>query len=746
MGSRPAHLNLRDDDANMPSRPPRANFYMELPSPRMGEFPPALSPLDAFAMQSRILAKRFEQEAQDGKRISRLPYNAVAHEFANRPDFFRSVSGGSDARASDRQPEMQEETRPPTTSRPRPDLDMERPISHYPMMGHARTRSDRGPAVETPYFDAQEVPMTTEAQDYFGIGIPRSSSPEPTDSTFKVAPPSPMVPSLTNSVDSVSSASYPRTLTNGSPRSQRSLRSDRGLVPPKSPAFLNSPRSAQSIRSVRQDSGDDETAAYNVASPALPSSRKFPAGSKMSRPRSPPSLYMHPAYRSSSATSDISTNGSQTLPLQRPPTNNFNFSRPLSSRGRPVDAQPALPDRSFSSETRDPDYMRLRHPSASSSGTHPSSPSANPSRQNSADDAQPTERVRTPPPTDHARTTDDAAESGVAAHSSSHDPAPSYTYTKYALPRGRTVERESLGHRTSWLPQDFDWEGRKPPPPPSPTNEQGTSEGQVNAASVVTPRQPVPTSAGLGRISGARLSCRDLTAVDVSADRSRAADFHLEDLRPKDSAPSVHTASTDRTIKAAPLHERSASTELTPQEHLEVGIQAHTAGHLSKSTYHLRLAARASLPTAMLLYALACRHGWGMRANQEEGVEWLRKAIEGSGLEVVDVEAQVSAASARTPKADPVAEAAERRKRKAQFALAIYELGISYMNGWGCPKEKPLAVRCFEVAGNWGDCDALAEAGYCYTQGVGCRKDLKKAAALYRKAADGGMSMAGNSW
>jgi len=148
----------------------------------------------------------------------------------------------------------------------------------------------------------------------------------------------------------------------------------------------------------------------------------------------------------------------------------------------------------------------------------------------------------------------------------------------------------------------------------------------------------------------------------------------------------------------------------------------------------------------MLLYALACRHGWGMRANQEEGVEWLRKAIEGSGLEVVDVEAQVSAASARTPKADPVAEAAERRKRKAQFALAIYELGISYMNGWGCPKEKPLAVRCFEVAGNWGDCDALAEAGYCYTQGVGCRKDLKKAAALYRKAADGGMSMAGNSW
>ena len=74
--------------------------------------------------------------------------------------------------------------------------------------------------------------------------------------------------------------------------------------------------------------------------------------------------------------------------------------------------------------------------------------------------------------------------------------------------------------------------------------------------------------------------------------------------------------------------------------------------------------------------------------------------------------------------------------------MAIYELGMSYMNGWGIPKDRPLAVRCFEVAGNWGDCDALAEAAFCYTQGLGCKKDLKKAAALYRRAAESGMSMA----
>ncbi|KAI7689497.1 HCP-like protein [Hortaea werneckii] len=216
------------------------------------------------------------------------------------------------------------------------------------------------------------------------------------------------------------------------------------------------------------------------------------------------------------------------------------------------------------------------------------------------------------------------------------------------------------------------------------------------------------------------------------------------------SEASVQSGSSGRTIRPMPptaLHQRTLSTELTPDEHLEIGIQTHSSGNLNKSTYHLRLAARAGLPTAMLLYALACRHGWGMRPNQEEGVSWLRRAIESSGLEFGAVEATVNTTTdPASSSSSSATEAQERQNRRAQFALAIYELGISYMNGWGCSKDKHLALRCYEVAASWGDCDALAEAGFCYTQGMGCKKDLKKAAALYRKAAEAGMSMAGNSW
>lgn len=139
----------------------------------------------------------------------------------------------------------------------------------------------------------------------------------------------------------------------------------------------------------------------------------------------------------------------------------------------------------------------------------------------------------------------------------------------------------------------------------------------------------------------------------------------------------------------------------------------------------------------MLLYALACRHGWGMRPNQREGVRWLRKAMDSVGLELSgsDSDSSVSAKAKELQKA-----------YRAQFALSVYELGVSHLNGWGIEQDKPLALRCFETAGRWGDADALAEAGYCYAEGVGCKKDLKKAAKFYREAEVKGMSMVGNSW
>lgn len=127
-----------------------------------------------------------------------------------------------------------------------------------------------------------------------------------------------------------------------------------------------------------------------------------------------------------------------------------------------------------------------------------------------------------------------------------------------------------------------------------------------------------------------------------------------------------------------------------------------------------------------------------MRPNQREGVAWLRRAADFASLEVADDEGHV--------KEGKTVDILEQRTRKAQFALSIYELGVSHMNGWGIDQDKVLALRCFEIAGSWGDADALAEAGFCYAQGIGCKKDLKKSAKFYRQAEAKGISMIGNSW
>ena len=152
-----------------------------------------------------------------------------------------------------------------------------------------------------------------------------------------------------------------------------------------------------------------------------------------------------------------------------------------------------------------------------------------------------------------------------------------------------------------------------------------------------------------------------------------------------DSASTIKDTRSQHSSVPAP-----AMSDLSAEEHVSKAIALHESGSLQESTWHLRHAAKQNHPTGMLLYALACRHGWGMRQNPREGVQWLRKAAESAQLEIADDEDQAKEGKA--------VDVVERKTRKAQFALSIYELGVSHMNGWGIEQDKALALRCFEIA------------------------------------------------
>lgn len=634
----------------------------DLPSPRAGEVPPALSPLDALALQGRLLAKRFEQQDKAGRRLSRLAPLTIQNEFGNRPGYFSSLSNSTVNSPT-------EELGPLNIARPEPSPRHEVSDKHksfYPQFGGDELQYAQSLPSRSPMAPIAETSPATPPQSYFDI--PRSHSPdseEPRIGLREATPVSPNVPAPTSQLflspqRNVSGDGPPRSQPRSNlrlPRSSSSLHSQR------------SPRLSPSIRSVPEDSSDEvEDISLSNSYDSFNQHRNLTPSSSLSRAHSPftPAAGA-PIPRSPSAASDHSIN------LPRP---SYNFSRPMSRQSpRPsLDIRPSM-DASSRQLSDESVYMR---PSFDSQ----------PRRQNSNDSPvtnYSNDTVHTPV----SMVSEDFRRSGDYTN----NPAPTYTYAKFSLPRGRKVDRHSVGIEDFFKSQ-ITWDQptqnqARPPSPDSPPRSFDQTRNQ---------HQPYATR-------------------DPSFDQG---------------APSL--TSSNSTIRGRP----TGSAENTAQEHCDMGVQLHEKGELLKSTYHLRLAARAGLPEAMFWYGLACRHGWGMRENKAEALQWLRRAVDSGQLEVAGDEDQA--------KQGQETDFLKKKQHRAQYAVAIYELGKCYGNGWGAAQDKPLALRCYEIAGNWGDADALVEAGYCYAEAVGCKKDMKKAAKLYRAAEAKGVSMVGNSW
>ncbi|TVY44977.1 Mitosis inhibitor [Lachnellula subtilissima] len=655
MANRPNYLDLRSQShgpigTGLPS--PRS-----LPSPRLhiaGDVPPELSPLDAFAAQSRRLAKELERGMNGEKRMSRLPPLTIASSLGqSRPTYFRSAS----AEAASGTPTS------PTNSpgigvKTEVEAPANRPVSVYPVVSEAQPSLPQEPSPRFNLHDEEQFRGRSPASQPGGpgyFGVRREQSPPTLEREQKPIrteySPSANIHPRPSAESMRQRLQQPRRLNDvflgmGSYDS-------RALAPPRSPFAQRAP----SPRSMSMDSSDEDC---NNSNPpyTLSPHRKLSSSSGLST--SPISPTMQPIPRSPSISSEISVGGTR---LPRPA---FNFSRPLSRAS--VNGIPAeVPSRQASSDSQ-PSFVL-------------------------ADDT-----AHTPVSMYSEGFPDNNSESGAA---------PSYVYSRFSLPRGKMLQRNSLIFQESLPQAQFSWE--QPVPfsnvqafhggaPPSPPSRPSTSS-----------LRPDPTRPSLdpGRpsIDPARPS---LDAVRSSTERGRATERSLASNNRAHS----QSISSSGTIKAKSQHSLAPSAEAS--------------------------AARQNHPTGMLLYALACRHGWGMRPNQREGVIWLRKAADSASLEIADDEDLL--------KGGKTVDILERKTRKAQFALSIYELGVSHMNGWGIEQDKALALRCFEIAGSWGDADALAEAGFCYAQAIGCKKDLKKSARFYRQAESKGISMVGNSW
>lgn len=677
--NRPNFIELPHDN----SRSASALSKNGLTSPRIqhfdGDVPPSLSPLDAIAARSRKLAKELEETRKAGeRRMSRLPPQVVTDSLTehqnNRPTIFRALSDGLD------------------TLPPLPTLDRDRAGS-FPRVANPLNRPTsqrvRLSTIEKPTGDrdGKEDPqpeITEEPKDYFGA--PRVESPPPLDARRTVSP--------SQGIGSPSINAQREISRQVSTNSQSEL--NLTLAPPQSHSNRLRPY---------QDSDDDYTSSN--AGSTFSQSRKLSSSSGMSAPHSPISPYANSHNRTPS-------NNSLGSPLRTPSAPNF--SRPMSSsslnnlRG---DKSPSIT----------PLAVRL-------------------SQRN----------LRTSSSFDETR-----SPSGFVSGEAS-----SYTHATYSLPRGRQISDRNSGVFSALSTPHFEWQEPMFPctPPlegkssselavPSPiASERPSKEDQIrqgtgfsfefNTERPLAPQDQSTRPATSCTPTGSLRSNGSSGGRPSTGQPPSAAVLMLPPtpLSPVEEA--SQSSRSNSTVRPTTSRVVSNYQSLSVDEHVAKAIELHERGDLKESTYHLRIAANKGHATGMLLYALACRHGWGMRANQKEGVQWLRKAVDSAILEMVDDQDPSSY--------KPGTGLADKKTHRAEFALSIYELGVSHLNGWGTEQDKALALRCFEIAGNWGDRDALSEAGFCYAEGIGCKRDMKKAAKFYRMAEAKGVSMVGNSW
>lgn len=199
----------------------------------------------------------------------------------------------------------------------------------------------------------------------------------------------------------------------------------------------------------------------------------------------------------------------------------------------------------------------------------------------------------------------------------------------------------------------------------------------------------------------------------------------------------------------------STVTKNTEKETLRKGIMAHQRNDMTLSAVLFERCAKENGGTGvgMLMWALALRHGWGCPVDTSKAFGWLQLSIETLLLELhqskLEKQRYDELHSLQKSGKDPVFLRyliSEIKGIKSELLLGLYELGQCLMHGWGCQRDKELAVQYYRMAANLGDEDAQKELAYCYEVGNGVKKSSRNAAKYYRMASERGIKMMGYQW
>ncbi|KAF8929598.1 hypothetical protein BGZ58_008820 [Dissophora ornata] len=224
---------------------------------------------------------------------------------------------------------------------------------------------------------------------------------------------------------------------------------------------------------------------------------------------------------------------------------------------------------------------------------------------------------------------------------------------------------------------------------------------------------------------------------------------------------------------AAQILTPAQQREIEADSYIQRGIELHEQDQLEEATYYFRLAAKGENPVGQLMYGLSLRHGWGCAPNPKDAIIYLQRAaayamselkelMPGSSANIKALQQQhqkqqgisASSSTSTSPSSSshPLRRMGTIDRRSAmvtarkELVMALYELGMSFLKGWGVQKDKLVAFHYFKLAADLGDADSQNETAQCFLDGIGTEKNAFEAARYYRLASAQGASQLGNSW
>ncbi|KAK9380448.1 uncharacterized protein V2V93DRAFT_370699 [Kockiozyma suomiensis] len=219
-----------------------------------------------------------------------------------------------------------------------------------------------------------------------------------------------------------------------------------------------------------------------------------------------------------------------------------------------------------------------------------------------------------------------------------------------------------------------------------------------------------------------------------------------------------HSNSTSASSVDQDLAALQFSEDLTPSQHVSLGVRFYEKTQLEQAAYHFQEAAHSQNVPAMILYAIYLQHGWGARPDPDQALVWLNHAIgilsnsSSSTVDVTGIPPSPSISSSPFPHDDTdggmiLNSPLSSPRWKQPLGTAVCNLGKSYKSKTGNDHSEVMAMACFEIGAQLGDSDSMCEAAELWSKnGFGRPKDLYRAAALYRQAASQGNSSLENSW